>query len=34
MKKVLMFAALGEAATGLAFLTVPSFVGQLLLGRN
>jgi hypothetical protein len=32
MKKVLIFAAVGEAATGLALLTVPSLVGQLLLG--
>jgi hypothetical protein len=32
MKKVLMFAAVGEAATGLALLLIPSLVGQLLLG--
>ena len=32
MKKVLIFAAVAEAATGLALLIVPSFVGQLLLG--
>ena len=32
MKKVLIFAALGEAATGLALLIVPSLVGRLLLG--
>jgi len=32
MKKVLIFAAVGEAATGLALLIVPSLVGQLLLG--
>jgi len=32
MKKVLNFAAVGEAATGLALLVVPSLVGQLLLG--
>jgi hypothetical protein len=34
MKKVLMFAAVGEAATGLALLVVPSFVGRLLLGEE
>jgi hypothetical protein len=33
MKKVLIFAAVGEAATGLALLIVPSLVGQLLLGE-
>ena len=33
MKKVLIFAAIGEAATGLALLIVPSLVGQLLLGE-
>ena len=32
MKKVLIFAAVGEAATRLALLVVPSLVGQLLLG--
>ena len=32
MKKVLIFAAIGEAATGVALLIVPSLVGQLLLG--
>jgi hypothetical protein len=32
MKKMLMFAAIGEAGTGLALLTVPSLVGRLLLG--
>ena len=32
MKKALIFAAVGEAATGLALLVVPSLVGQLLLG--
>jgi hypothetical protein len=32
MKRVLNFAAVGEAATGLALLVVPSLVGQLLLG--
>jgi hypothetical protein len=34
MKKVLTFAAAGEAATGLALLIVPSLVGQLLLGEE
>jgi hypothetical protein len=34
MKKVLMFAGMGEAATGLALLIVPSLVGQLLLGEE
>jgi hypothetical protein len=32
MNKVLPFAAIAEAATGLALLIVPSLVGQLLLG--
>lgn len=32
MKNVLIFAAAGEAATGLALLVAPSLVGQLLLG--
>ena len=32
MKKMLIFAAVGEAATGVALLIVPSLVGQLLLG--
>ena len=32
MKKVLMFAAVAEAVTGLALVIVPSLVGQLLLG--
>lgn len=32
MKKALIFAAVAEAATGLALLIVPSLVGQLLLG--
>jgi hypothetical protein len=32
MARVLIFAALAEAATGLALLIVPSLVGQLLLG--
>jgi hypothetical protein len=34
MKKVLNFAAVAEAATGMALLIVPSFVGQLLLGAD
>jgi hypothetical protein len=34
MKKALMLAAVGEAATGLALLIVPSLVGQLLLGEE
>ena len=34
MKKVLVFAAFGEAATGLALLLVPSLVGRLLLGED
>jgi hypothetical protein len=34
MKGVLAFAAVSEAATGLALLTVPSLVGQLLLGTE
>ena len=29
-----MFAAIGEAATGLALLVVPSLVGHLLLGEE
>lgn len=32
MKKVLVLAAVSEAATGLALLIVPSLVGRLLLG--
>jgi len=32
MKKVLIFAAVGEAGTGLALLIAPSLVGRLLLG--
>ena len=32
MKKVLIFAAVVEAATGVALLIVPSLVGQLLFG--
>ncbi len=34
MKKVLIFAAVAEAATGLALLVVPSLVGRLLLGEE
>jgi hypothetical protein len=34
MKTVLIFAAVGEAATGLALLIVPSLVGHLLLGEE
>ncbi len=34
MKRVLIFAALAEAATGLALLLVPSFVGGLLFGEE
>jgi len=34
MKKVLIFAALGEGVTGLALLIVPSLVGRLLLGEE
>ena len=34
MKSAWTFAAIGEAATGLALLIVPSFVGQLLLGEQ
>ena len=30
MKRVLIFAAVGEAATGMALLIIPSLVGQLL----
>ena len=33
MKRILIFAAVAEAATGLALLMVPSLVGQLLLGE-
>jgi hypothetical protein len=33
MKKALIFAAVGEAATGLALLIGPSLVGRLLLGE-
>ncbi len=34
MKAVLVFAAVTEAATGLALLIVPSLVGQLLFGEE
>ena len=34
MKRVLIVAAVGEAATGLALLIVPSLVGQLLFGEE
>jgi hypothetical protein len=34
MKAVLIFAAIGESATGLALLMVPSLVGELLLGEE
>jgi hypothetical protein len=34
MKKMLVFAAVSEAATGLALLIVPSVVAQLLLGEG
>ena len=34
MKKVLILAAVAEAATGLALLIVPSLVGLLLLGEE
>jgi hypothetical protein len=34
MKKVLIFAAIAEAATGVALLLVPSLVGQLLFGAE
>jgi hypothetical protein len=34
MKKVLIFAPVSEAATGLALLIVPSLVVQLLLGEE
>jgi hypothetical protein len=33
MKSALLLAAVGEAATGVALLIVPSLVGQLLLGE-
>ena len=34
MKKVLVFAAVAEAVTGLALLIAPSLVGQLLFGQE
>ncbi len=34
MKNVLVLAAIGEAATGLALLVAPSLVGGLLLGQE
>jgi hypothetical protein len=34
MKKALTFAAVAEAATGIALLAAPSFVGQLLFGQQ
>ena len=34
MRRVLALAAVGEIATGLALLVVPSLVGQLLLGEQ
>jgi hypothetical protein len=34
MKKVLIFAAVAEALTGLALLVVPSMVGQVWLVTN
>ncbi len=34
MKRVLIFAAVAEAGTGLALLVVPSLVGRLLLGEE
>jgi hypothetical protein len=34
MKKVLFFATVGEAATGVALLIMPSLVGRLLLGAE
>ena len=34
MKKALIYAAIGEAGTGLALLIAPSLVGQLLLGEE
>jgi hypothetical protein len=33
-RKVLVFAALSEAATGVASLIVPSLIGQVLLGAE
>ena len=34
MRKALIVSAIGEAATGLALLVVPSLVGQLLFGEE
>jgi len=34
MKRVLMLAAVSEAATGVALLVVPSHIGRLLLGEE
>ena len=34
MKKVLIFSAVAEAASGLALLIVPSLVRQLLFGQE
>lgn len=34
MQKALMFAAVGEAATGLALVLFPPVVGRLLLGED
>jgi hypothetical protein len=34
MKRVLVLAAVGEGATGLALLIVPSLVGRLLFHRG
>jgi hypothetical protein len=34
MNRVLIFAAVAEAGTGLALLMIPSLVGQLLLGEE
>jgi len=34
MKKVLIFAAVAEAVTGMALLIVPSLVGRLLFGEE
>ena len=34
MRKVLALAAVGEIATGLALMLVPSFVGRMLMGEE
>lgn len=34
MKKLLLFASLSEALTGLMLLIIPAFVGKLLLGEE